>query len=155
MAGLVRGAGYCTNRDCVDFAKRVLLVGPGEKFDCPSCELAGWVERERGSISGGFRLFSEVRIEYGFDPRRRCYRDITRLKDASVRSCQNVYTLQSPLIEGEDQAHAIAEAILKNLNQQAGPRHTRAGRRRLISIRPDLLAGTAHVMSSSGAMEAC
>ena len=155
MAGLIRGAGYCTNRDCVDFARCVLIVGPGEKFDCPSCALAGWVERERGHIRGGFRLYSEVRVEYGFDPRRRCYRDIARVKDTSVRSCQNVYTLQSPLIAGELEAHAIAEAILKNLNRQAGTRCSRSRRRRLISIRPDVLAGTAHVMSSAAAMEVC
>ncbi len=121
MAGITRGAGYCVNKECFDFGRRTFIVGPGDGFSCPFCEQDGKVMKERGFYSGKSDIYNEVRVEYGFDVERSCYREIARVRDESVLGRHNVYTLQSPLIDSEEKALRVAEVILSNLNRYQGP----------------------------------
>lgn len=164
MAGMIRGAGYCTNRGCADYSIRIFLPGPGEKFNCSTCGQEGRVERERGTSAGNSDIYNEVRVDWSFDSEHGCYRSITRIKDDSIRGRHGVYTLQSPLIDSEEKALKVAQAILKNLNRCRGPmrrsayRSVRPSRElKLVNAktrRPDR-GSTSYLMTSRRAIEAC
>ena len=112
-----RMVGFCTNEKCDHGRRGVLLPVRDEAFICPRCERPGMMEWERGVIRGDGALFSEVRVEYDFDPQERCYRKVARIRDESVLRTDSVYTLQSPFIHTRRYAVNVAEALLRNLNQ--------------------------------------
>ena len=118
-----RGAGYCENTDCEDYAKGVFLLNHDRyNFKCPRCRQAGHVEKEVGSCSGlgATAIFKEVRVEYNFDPVNAVYREIAIVRDESLWGSHSTYTLRSPLIRTQNRALKVAESILANLNRDPG-----------------------------------
>ena len=115
-----RMIGYCTHPGCEHQKKGVLLPTLDEAFICPRCERRGQLEWERGVISGYSDVFSEVRVEFDFDPAKGCYLQVFRIRDESMLREQSVYTLQSPLIRTRRYAKSVAEVLLRNL-AEGGP----------------------------------
>lgn len=111
-----RATGYCENTDCKDYAKGVFLLNHGDVFKCPRCNLPSHIEAERGHYQGDADYFTEVRVEYNFDPIGQRYREIAIIRDESLPlGC--AYTLHSPLIKTENRALKVAEAVLASLNR--------------------------------------
>lgn len=111
-----RATGYCENTNCEDYAKGVFLLNHGDTFHCPRCRYHGRIEAERGHYYGSADYFTEVRVEYNYDPITLRYREIAIVKDESLPSgC--TYTLHSPLIKTENRALKVAEAVLASLNR--------------------------------------
>lgn len=115
-----RGAGYCRNQECEEFEKDVFLMNYAAAFDCPRCGERGVLEEERGFRTGGYELVREVRVEYGFDVFNDAYQRVAIVRDEALPERYSVYTLKSPIIQGEKRALRIAEAILANLLRYRG-----------------------------------
>lgn len=75
---------------------------------------------ERGFYTGTADIFNEVRVEHNFDSLQKRYRSIAIVNDDSLAGICNTYTLQSPLIQTENRALKVAEALLANLNRYRG-----------------------------------
>jgi len=116
MSGKKRGVGFCVNSDCGCFGQLRSFRHLPEAYDCTRCGAPGQIERERGIKQPGATIFDEVRVEYGFDPERRIYRDSVRVRDRRLLGKHDVYTLQSPLVKTRAQALRVAAAVMKQLN---------------------------------------
>ena len=112
-----RGAGYCRNQECEEFEKAVFLMNYAAPFDCPRCGRRIVLEEERGFYTGRYELVREVRVEYDFDVFNDTYRKVAIVCDEGLPDRYSVYTLKSPIIQGEKRALRIAEAILANLRR--------------------------------------
>jgi hypothetical protein len=75
------------------------------------------LEEERGFYTGGYDPVREVRVEYDFDVFNGTYRKVAIVRDEGLADRHKVYTLKSPLIQGQKRALRIAEAILANLRR--------------------------------------
>ena len=116
--GMKRGIGYCLNTDCEN-ADGVLLLSPGDTFFCQSCGRSGKVEKERGFQTGSTGIFREVRVEFDFEPIEARYREVAIVRDESLPSRHDTYTLQSPFLKSEKQALELAETFFVNLTRAA------------------------------------
>ena len=112
-----RGAGYCRNQECEEFERAVFLVSWVAPFDCPRCGERSVLEEERGFYTGWYNPVREVRVEYDFDVFNCTYRRVAIVRDEGLADRHRVYTLKSPLIQGQKRALRIAEAILANLRR--------------------------------------
>jgi len=121
MKAMKRTLGYCIHSECSHHRKGVKLPCPRERFICPRCQRPGRIEWERAVISGGSDIFSEVRVDYDFDPVAGCYGERVRVRDESILIDHNTYTLQSPFIRTREFAIRAAETILRQLNRYHGP----------------------------------
>jgi hypothetical protein len=129
-----RGVGYCANARCPEFLHlRPQLKAP-EKYRCPVCAVTGQLELERGVRSGEGTVVSEVRVEYGFDPRRSVYRERVALRAARAPRAVGVFTLQTPLISDAGAAGRLGAALLRQLSR---PEHWGRPRR----AEPEALLG--------------
>lgn len=115
-----RGVGYCENTDCEDYAKGIFLLNHGLQFYCPRCRVLGHSEPESGQQQGNEVLFSEVRVEYGFNSIEKKYTEIAIVRDESMVP-QNVYVIKTPLVKTENRALKMAEALLSSLNVHGLP----------------------------------
>jgi hypothetical protein len=108
--------GYCLDPECEDFAKGVFLLNHGATFYCARCRRIGKLVREEGSsLLPNESLFVEARVEFDYDPIHEKYNQIAIVRDESMPSTLNIYTLKSPLIRTETRALKVAEAMLSNL----------------------------------------
>jgi hypothetical protein len=117
---LRHGIGYCENASC-EGSDRVILPNEAEIFLCPTCGYSGKVEMERGFFTGKTGIIGEVRVEYGFDPRKGRYRATVIVRDESLPSGLDVYTRCSPLTRSEEEALGLAEALLLQMNHYRDP----------------------------------
>jgi hypothetical protein len=114
------GIGYCENVGC-EGSDRVILPSEAEFFLCETCGHSGKMEMERGFVTGKTGIIGEVRVEYGFDPRRGRYRATAIARDESLPSGLDVYTRCSPLTRSEEEALSLAEALLLKMNSFRHP----------------------------------
>jgi len=112
-----RGAGYCRNQECEEFERAAFLMNYVAPFACPRCGERTALEEERGFYTGGHDPVREVRVEYDFDVFNGAYRKVAIVRDEGLSDRHSVYTLKSPLIQGQKRALRIAEAILANLRR--------------------------------------
>jgi hypothetical protein len=103
-------------RSCAAFGRAFLIYDFSMPFECPVCLRAGTVEMERGFRHSGEPIFSEVRVEFDFDPVLGIYRQVARAREGRLLGQHNIYTLQSPLVANEERARQVARAILRSLN---------------------------------------
>ena len=118
MSAKNRGIGYCTHVGCPAHFRAFVIQQVGGAFECPVCVREGRVERERAVRRNRDRFYSEVRIEYDFDPLEARYRRCVVVTDGRLLGQQNVYTMWSPLIESERCAREAARVILQKLNRE-------------------------------------
>ena len=111
-----RGAGYCINTVCEHHGRGRMLKVQIDSFVCSRCGRPGKVELERGVRSGDFDVFSEVRVEWGFDPLRDIYTQRTVVTEERLLRPHAIYTLQTPLVESVEGACAVGRMILDRLN---------------------------------------
>lgn len=114
-AGIKRSVGYCQNADCGN-PDGIFLANAREAFFCGYCGKRGKVETERGFHTGKTGISKEVRVEYNFDPTKGRYREVAIVRDESLATSYDVYTLQSPLIKSTKRALRFAETLFVNLN---------------------------------------
>ena len=112
-----RGVGYCTSERCPAFFKLQVQIPAPEQFRCASCGGAGQLELERGVRGGEGPLVTDVRVEFGFDPRRRIYLQQVAVRAARALRTGSVFTLQTPLAPDRDAAYALGVSLLRGLSQ--------------------------------------
>jgi len=122
-ARMKRGMGYCQNADCGN-PDGIFLANAREAFFCGHCGEHGKVETERGFHTGKAGIFKEVRVEYKFDPSKGRYREVAIVRDESLPTSYDVYTLRSPLIKSKKRALRLAETLFLNLNHCRRQRDT-------------------------------
>ena len=118
-AGIMRGMGYCQNADCGN-PDGIFLANEREAFFCGYCGKRGKVETERGFHTGKTGIFKEVRVEYNFYPTHGRYREVAIVRDESLPTSCDVYTLRSPLIKSKERALRFAETLFVNLGHCRG-----------------------------------
>jgi len=118
-AGIEGGMGYCQNADCGN-PDGIFLANASEAFFCGHCGERGKVEAERGFRTGKIGVFKEARVEYNFDPSRGRYREVAIVRDESLPTSYDVYTLRSPLIRSKKRALRFAETLFVDLNHCRG-----------------------------------
>ena len=102
-----RGAGYCLKEGCSAYGQPFLLKRPSAQFECPVCLRPGVLECERSARMGEGVLVGEVRVEFDFDPRRRCYRKRARTVDRLLQGPRSVLVLRSPLIDTRERSSVV------------------------------------------------
>lgn len=120
MSMMKKAVGYCFNPFCEDKHRGVFILGPHQRFFCPSCRTEGQLEQEEGRAIGHYAHFGRVEVNFNFDPVKNRYRSVAIVRDESVWGKQNYYTLNSPLIRTEKRALSVAEHLLANLQQYTG-----------------------------------
>ena len=117
-----RGVGYCLNPACDKYRRGRVLAPETETFVCSQCGWSGRAQHERGYRHGEFGVVSEVRIEYGYDPTRDIYTRQAVVNEGRTLRRQDIYVLQTPMVEKEETALQVGRAILQHLNRRAfGP----------------------------------
>jgi hypothetical protein len=127
-----RGVGYCTSERCPEFLRLSPQVPAPEQFRCTSCGTTGALELDRGVRSGEGPRVTDVRMEFGFDPRCRIYRQQVAVRAARALRSGSVFTLQTPLLRDAAAAYALGAALLRQLSKPS--RLARAVRR---PVRPE------------------
>lgn len=112
-----KGAGFCLWKACSSYAQPFFLIDAPDVFECPVCLRPGLVECERATREGPDPLFSEVRIDFDFDPLRRVYRKRALTIDGRLLGRQSSFTLQTPMIQTRERAVRVGRTILRNLNR--------------------------------------
>jgi hypothetical protein len=115
-----RGIGYCENAGCEN-SDRIILPEGIEAFACESCGQPGKIEMEGGFLTGDTGIIREVRVDYHFDPKKRCYRATAIVRDETLPAGLDVYTRRSPFTKSEVSALSLAEALFIQLNRCRGP----------------------------------
>jgi hypothetical protein len=103
-----RGVGYCENINCDNYLKDIFVINQ-DRFFCPRCREKGFIEVEKYSYSNDFSVIREVRVEFDYDPLKRCYRSIAIATDNELGSHCNVLTVQNPLCKTEKRGLKLAE----------------------------------------------
>jgi hypothetical protein len=109
---LKRGVAYCENKQCFDYHKANLILGPGQHIYCQICGSGQHIVMESFDIIGR-RPFKQVTVEFDYDPEQKRYRGAAICRDDSIEG--GTYIHYSPLVKHSTRALAIAEMRLANL----------------------------------------
>ena len=122
--GMQRGVGWCSNAECMERYKLVLLIGLAATGDfwCPTCRHPGRRQDEE-YLGLGAEWYASVRVEFNFDPERAAFTEavVVYLGDLPHGAA---LTLRSPLVKTESRATKIGQALLSNLNVHGHARTT-------------------------------
>lgn len=133
-----RGAGFCLNHYCESYLKMSFLYYYTTPFVCPKCQMVGESQAERGQLSGApGAVIGEVRVEYGFDPSFRSYRELAVVRNEALGPQAASYTAFCPLLTSEKRALRAAESLLVSLNE--GPLVLEGGSHELPQIKERVL----------------
>jgi hypothetical protein len=108
-----RALGYCLNTKCEEHAKGVFLLNYGNVSRCRVCRTHHRIVPER-AFHRGHGPVVEVRVEWGYNPLRNDYDNITIVREEDARG-GTIVTFQSPVTRTEKRSFRIAEATLANM----------------------------------------
>jgi hypothetical protein len=110
-----RALGYCINENCDEVYRGTFLLGhESVKFHCNSCRGLGFIVSEYGEPDGEGEYFSEVRVEFNYDPIAKEYKGVAIVRDTGLPGGKT-YIMHSPLIRTDKRATKVAEELLATL----------------------------------------
>ena len=108
------GITFCTNSGCVYYLRQSFLHSNLESISCVGCGNRNESELEVRLYTRKENIFSEVRVEYNYDPRLKQYLSTAVVRNEAVTK-GDVYVIKTPLIRGRNKALMTAEATLAGL----------------------------------------
>lgn len=116
---VTRALGVCSQEECDDFNRGVLLLNQGNEYWCPKCRFRGWIEEERrydlAPVDAIDPIYKTVKIHFNFNPAERRYQSIAVVSVPEL-AYGWTYEWYQPLVKTEKRALLLGESTLCALN---------------------------------------